>query len=95
MDKIEGLDPEIEWMVNLLREEGIETIYSCQGGEGHLEDSPMIQFEGAIGDQWHALAVCDHWGLPLLQIKQSWSIYDGQPHGPKWELWFYDTKSRS
>jgi len=37
------LDQEIAWIVMLLRDNGINTFTSCQGGEGHSFSAPTIR----------------------------------------------------
>ena len=44
------LDPEISEIVNLLRTHSVETVQSCQGGEGHSYDKPTIEFRGGKGE---------------------------------------------
>ena len=38
------LDPEIEDIVKILREHGVETYESCQGGPGHSYPRPAVRF---------------------------------------------------
>jgi hypothetical protein len=40
------LDTAIERAVRILREGGIETFESCQGGKGHSYAEPAIRFHG-------------------------------------------------
>jgi hypothetical protein len=42
------LDSGIRDAVLLLRENGIETIESCQGGNGHAYPEPTVRFAGGI-----------------------------------------------
>lgn len=43
---IEGLDPGIFLVVRILREHGIETFESCEGGKGHVFYVPTVRFGG-------------------------------------------------
>ena len=58
-----GLDPGIRPYVKLLREAGIETCQSCQGGKGHAYPEPTIEFHGTYADGFRALAIAQTFGL--------------------------------
>lgn len=92
MEKIEGLDSIIEPIVNLLRENGVETTYSCQGGEGHLSDYPEIHVEAR--GIWLAVELCKSHSLPLLSVRQVWLFGNDDDEGwwssdSSWEMEFY------
>jgi len=82
------LDKGIERAVLLLREKGIETVASCEGGEGHACHEPTIRFEGDRGEGFKALAVVLQNRLPVRALNRTWSVIDGEPTGPFWELIF-------
>lgn len=86
MDK---LDPGIRPYVETLRAAGVETFESCEGGEGHAFPEPTIRFYGQRDEGFRALAVALQRGLPVSDLRRVWSIEDGEPVGPNWELTFY------
>ncbi len=73
--------------VKVLTDRRIETFESCEGGQGHSmpEPRPLLRtpgggLEGPVG----VLA----YGLPVLALRRYWTIEDGEPVGPSWELVF-------
>ena len=86
--KIEGLDRGIERAVFLLREAGIETFASCDGGEGHPYSEPTIRFHGDHSEGYKAVAIALQHALPVTDLRRTWDILDGELVGPYWELVF-------
>ena len=84
------LDKETERAVRILRKWGIETIASCSGGEGHPYSEPTIRFDGDRSEGFKALAIALQHALPVHALKRTWTIEDGEPTGPCWELIFWD-----
>ena len=83
------LDRGIERAVRILQASGIETVESCEGGEGHAYAEPTIRFRGSIAAGWHALGVALDNGLPVDSIRQVWDVLDRHvPTGPHWEIVF-------
>jgi hypothetical protein len=82
------LDPEIKPYVEVLIAAGVETFESCQGGEGHSMPEPTVRFHGEKPDGFRALAIALENGLPVLDLRRYWSIVDGEPTGPYWEMTF-------
>ena len=82
------LDPGISRAVEVLREHGIETFESCQGGAGHASPEPMIRFHGGQGEGFIALGVAQRHRLPVVELRREWSIQDGEAVGPSWTLVF-------
>lgn len=82
------IDDGIRRGVQILRENGVETFESCEGGDGHACPEPTIRFNGGPGAGWHALSVALNHGLPVLEIQRSWQIEDGIPAGPFWVMTF-------
>lgn len=74
--------------VNILKEAGIETFESCQGGRGHAFPEPTVRFHGDRSVGFVALAAAMQEGLPTDQLRRVWPIVDGEPTGPCWELTF-------
>ena len=80
------LDPGIVAAVRVLMEAGVETFESCQGGEGHAYAEPTVRFHGGHAEGFRALAAGMQRGLPLGVLRRIWTIDDGEPTGPYWEL---------
>lgn len=83
-----GLDPGIAPWVEILRKYGVETYESCEGGPGHAFPEPTIRFCGQQADGFHALAIARTYGLPVFEIRRFWTVQDGEPVGPNWEMTF-------
>jgi len=83
------LDPGIREAVLVLREDGVETFESCQGGPGHSFPVPTIRFHGGQADGFRALGLALQSGLRVCDLRRVWSVIDGEPVGPDWELTFY------
>ena len=75
--------------VKTLRAAGVETFESCQGGEGHALPEPVIRFYGGRGEGFRALAIVLDRALPVRAVRRAWTIDDGEPTGPHWEMSFY------
>lgn len=85
---LETLDPGIAGAVKLLRDAGIETFESCEGGTGHSYREPTVRFNGQRGEGFRALAVAYQHRLPVAALRRTWSIEDNEPVGPYWEITF-------
>lgn len=88
-----GCDPGIKPFVESLWAEGVETFESCQGGEGHAFLEPTIRFHGGQGEGFKALGIALTNGLPVAELRLSWSVQDGSPTGPYWEMTFARTSA--
>lgn len=82
------LDPGIERAVRLLREAGVETFESCEGGTGHGYYEPTIRFHGQREEGYRAYAVAASYGLPVRAIRRIWPVQHGELTGPWWEMTF-------
>jgi hypothetical protein len=82
------LDPGIALYVWTLNAAGIETLKSCEGGDGHTVVHPTVWFKGERADGFRALAVCIEHQLPVYELRRTWTVQDGEPIGPVWELAF-------
>jgi hypothetical protein len=82
------LDPGIRRYVLALRFGGIQTFDSCEGGFGHSFSEPTIRFHGGNTEGFKALAVAKEFGLPVSKLRRSYTIEDGWPTGPWWEMIF-------
>jgi len=85
------LDEGIRRAVELFCRAGIETYESCEGGKGHAYPEPAIRFEGDRSEGFRALAVALQHGLPVSRLSRIWTIEDGEPTGPTWEVVFWRT----
>ena len=91
------LDSGIRAAVRVLRRGGVETFESCEGGPGHSYPGPTVRFHGQAYEGFRALSVAllgkDEIGLRLYALRRVWTIEDGEPTGPKWELAFLGPSS--
>lgn len=88
------LDKAICGVVLALRDAGIETFESCQGGPGHAYPEPTVRFYGQRDEGLRAVAVALRLRLPVLDLKRVWRIEDGELVGPWWEMIFAPTMER-
>ena len=93
--QIEGLDGGIARAVSVLRDAGIETFESCQGGTGHAFAVPTIRFFGHREEGFRALAVALQKGFRVSELRRYWAVIDGEPTGPHWELVFVPSAALS
>lgn len=82
------IDDGIRAIVATLREHGVETFESCQGGDGHAYAEPTVRFYGDRSEGMRALASALRSGLPVLDLRRVWPIVDGEMTGPWWEMTF-------
>ena len=82
------LDAGIKPYVATLREAGIQTFESCEGGVGHCYSEPTIRFRGDRSEGYKALAAAMQNGLAVSDLRRFWPIVDGEPTGPWWEIVF-------
>src|SRR5690348_13251318 len=80
-DLYSGLDPGVRQYVRILREGGVETFESCQGGPdparpdtGHAYPEPTVRFHGNSNAGWHALSVAHDHRLPVQSLARIWPI---------------------
>ena len=89
LDQVKGLDPGIELFVNILRELGIDTIQSCEGGPGHSYSQPTIDFCGAKYEGFIAYAYAMNCRFPVKDISRVWHSREDGLDGPIWRMTFY------
>lgn len=82
------LDRGISYAVKVLRDAGIETFESCEGGDGHAFLEPTIRFHGGREEGFKALGYALATNLPVSEIRRFWQVIDGEPRGPHWEMTF-------
>lgn len=80
------LDNGIQKAVEILREAGIETFESCEGGVDHAYSEPTIRFHGDYAEGFKALSVALRAGLAVTALRRTWPVLFGEPTGPCWEL---------
>jgi hypothetical protein len=80
------LDAGIVPAVRILRENGVETFESCEGGAGHAFYEPTIRFHGGHAEGFRALAVALQHGLTVCELRRYYVLIDGEPTGPHWEM---------
>jgi len=83
------LDAGIAPAVKILRDAGIETYESCEGGPGHSFPEPTIRFYGGRAEGYRAAGIALRLGLPVFEIRRFWSVIDGELTGPNWEMTFF------
>jgi len=82
------LDIGINAAVLALREHGVDTFESCEGGAGHAYPEPTVRFHGDTPEGFRALAAAMKEGLPVAELRRVWPILDEEPTGPWWEITF-------
>ena len=83
------LDRCISYAVKVLRDTGVETYESCEGGEGHAFTEPTIRFFGGATEGLRVVAVALQHGLPVSDLRRFWTVIDGELSGPHWEITFH------
>ena len=83
-----GIDPGIRRAVQILWTNGIETTESCEGGRGHAFREPTVRFLGGQAEGFRALGIALQNGLRVAELRRYWSVRDGEPVGPYWEMTF-------
>ena len=86
---VRGVDRRIAHAVRVLFENGVETTESCEDGKGHPFPEPTVSFVGGQGEGFRALAIALQHGLKVSELRRVWTIIDGEPTGPEWDLTFY------
>jgi hypothetical protein len=92
LSRIEGLDTGIEAAVRVLRDAGVPTYESCEGGDGHAFPEPTVRFGGNYAEGLAALSVVLQYesevGLRPYQLRRVWRMDGGELTGPWWDLVF-------
>ena len=83
------LDREISYAVKVMREAGIETYESCEGGPGHSFTEPTIRFYGGPSEGLRAVSIALLYGLPVFSLRRFWSVLGEELSGPNWEMTFF------
>lgn len=85
------LDPGIEQAVLVLREAGVATYESCEGGDDHAFSEPTVRFRGDHAEALRAVATALDHGLPIEALRRCWGVTHGELDGPWWEVTFRTT----
>jgi len=88
------LDPGIRQIVKILRENGVETFESCEGGKRHAFFEPTVRFHGGHAEGLKALGIALQHGLKVSELRRYYSILDGEAVGPYWEMTFIPERKR-
>ena len=80
------LDKGIERVVRMLRYHGVETVQSCEGGEGHAFIEPTVRFIGEKGEGFRVLGIALSMGFPVKCVRKVWDVENGEPTEICWEL---------
>ena len=83
------LDPGIREMVLVLRENGVETFESCEGGKGHAFPCPTVRFYGDSWAGYRAFAIAMERALAVSSLRRVYDVINGQLNGPWWEMTFH------
>lgn len=83
------IDAGIARAVAALQAADVETFESCQGGAGHAFPEPTIRFHGDAVEGHRALVAALAATLPVDSLRRVWTVIDGEPTGPSWELTFF------
>jgi len=86
---VRPIDRGIAREVRILSENGVETFESCEGGAGHSFPEPTVRFHGDRAEGFRALAIALQFGLRVDQLRRYYSIQNGEPTGPHWEMTFH------
>jgi len=81
-------DPGIRQALHALMVAGVETIESCQGGNGHAYQEPTIKFAGSPWEGARVFSIAMESGLPVCDIRRVWNVIDAELVGPDWEITF-------
>ena len=92
LSRITGLDPAIEPVVRVLRDAGVPTYESCEGGVCHSFPEPTVRFGGNYAEGIAALGIALQYeaaiGLRVYQLRRVWRMDYGEVTGPWWDLVF-------
>lgn len=82
------LDPGIRRIVQILRENNVETCESCEGGPGHPVLLPTVWFYGMWYEGYRAFSIALRYKMPVLNLSRTYRVLDGELLGPSWSMTF-------
>lgn len=88
-DVLRRADAGIREPLTILMAGDFETYESCEGGPGHAYPEPTIRFHGGPSEGFAAFAWLRANGVTPTNLRRIWTIEDGEPHGPTWEMTFH------
>lgn len=78
--------------MHVLRQAGVPTYESCEGGVGHGFWEPTVRFNGNYAEGLAALSIAlqqtPEIGRAVYQLRRVWRMDDGELTGPWWDLVF-------
>ena len=80
------VDPLIRPFVRTLRYHGINTLMSCQGGEGHPDRLPWIRFIGDHKAAGRVAVLADHYAWPAFALDRRFALREGTLDHVFWAL---------
>jgi len=84
------LDRWIGFAVKVIRDAGVATYESCEGGRGHAFREPTVRFFGSHSEALRAVAAALNHGLPVGDLRQCWCLSESNLlDGPFWEITFH------
>ncbi len=87
------IDKGILHHVKILKENGVDTFMSCQGGKGHTFSSPTIRFRCTKKEAFKALSVAVDNDLSPMALNEIRLLIGKKiAFGPFWELQFHHQK---
>jgi hypothetical protein len=84
------MDPGIRDAVKILRDHGVETFESCQGGEGHIGKYPWIRFLGDRHEGYRVITICAQHGFLLKSISRVYGCIDNEVTEVDWRVEFWE-----
>lgn len=88
VDRDTGLDDGIKSAVRFMRDRGVETFESCQGGSGHAFPVPTVRFHGDKTEGYRVVALLLQHGFEVAELRRVWIVLDAELIGPQWEVTF-------
>jgi hypothetical protein len=83
---LDQMDDGIVEAVVILRDHGIETCQSCEGGPGHSYSEPSIDFLGGPAAGFAAVSVARQHGLPVDALYRVWNVQGDEIFEVVWRL---------
>jgi len=83
---LEALDPGIAPVVRHMREHGLDTFASCQGGPGHASLYPEVLFYGDEHAGLWAVWILEDARLHVSWLSRMWDLDHGSPRRPYWQV---------
>jgi len=91
IDPANPVDRWISYAVKVLRDGGIETYESCEGGSGHACLEPTVRFHGKAGEGFRAFGIAQQSSLPIRSLRRLRSPDHSVPTRTYWELTFHSS----